>query len=116
MLSGPSASGGAALCWNVSSRRYQYDANAGSDTITSWRTDSRGRLTVVEPVAATTAAGPIDLAVTADDDFLYAIDAVAGAVQGWAIERDGGLTPVELEDGLPAFDPVLGGMEGIVAI
>ena len=43
-----------------------------------------------------------DEALSADGRFLYALDADAQRVFGWAVEDDGSLTPVGSFDGLPA--------------
>jgi len=68
---------------------------------------------LVRAVAATTAAGPIDLATAAGGRLLYVQDAAAGEVQGFRVHRDGSLTLVATVTGLPAFDGA--GMEGLVA-
>ncbi len=107
-------SGGAALCWSVRVGRFLYGANAGSATLTSWRIGREGLSSVSAPVAATTAAGPIDLAATADGRFVYVLSAVAGSVQAFAPDGHGGLVARGGVTGLPVIDAT-GGPEGIVA-
>jgi hypothetical protein len=58
-----------------------------------------------DPVAATTAEGEKgvrDEGLSADGRYLFAVDADAQRVFGWAVGEDGGLTPVGSFDGLPA--------------
>lgn len=108
-------SGGAALCWLGRSGRVVIASNTGSSTLSEYTTDRNGNLTLTVPVAATTAAAPIDQAVTPDGRFVYVQDAGAGQVQGFRIDPDGALALVATATGLPAFDGTTG-MEGIVAV
>ena len=109
------ASGGKALCWLAAVGRFVYASNTGSSTLSAYATDAQGHLTLVQPVAASTDAAPIDQDATADGRFLYVQDAGAGEVQGFRVEKDGTLTLVATATGLPAFDGSTG-MEGIVAV
>jgi hypothetical protein len=108
------SSGGAALCWNVRVGSYLYGANAGSGTLTSWAVAKNGTTSVLTPVAATTAPGPIDLAASEGGRFVYVLSGVAGEIDAFATHRDGSLTPVGVTSGLPRLDAI-GGPEGIVA-
>lgn len=107
-------SGGAALCWNVRVGSFLYGANAGSGTLTSWKVARDGTTSVLDPVAATTAAGPIDLAASRGGRYFYVLSAVAGSIDAYRTQRDGSLTPVGTTTGLPTIDAT-GGPEGIVA-
>jgi hypothetical protein len=107
-------SGGAALCWNVRVGSFLYGANAGSGTLTSWSVAKDGTTSVLAPVAATTAKGPIDLAATENGRFVYVLSAVAGEVDAFATRSDGSLVPAGVTGGLPTIDAT-GGPEGIVA-
>ena len=108
------SSGGAALCWNVRVGSYLYGANAGSGTLTSWRVAKDGTTSVLAPVAATTAKGPIDLAASRGGRFVYVLSALAGEVDAFATQPDGSLVPAGATTGLPTIDAT-GGPEGIVA-
>ncbi len=113
-LLGSSASGGgAALCWNLQVGRTLYGANAGSGSLSAWQTPPRGAAVLTDPVAATTGAGPIDLAASRDGRFLYVQEAVAGTIGAYAVAHDGSLSRIQTVEGLPAFDG--DGMEGIAA-
>jgi 6-phosphogluconolactonase (cycloisomerase 2 family) len=106
--------GGAALCWATEAGRYVVGANAGSDTLSSYRTGPKGGLVLAQAVAAHTDAGPIDLTTAAGGRFVYVQAAVAGSVQGFRVRPDGSLALVATVHGLPAFG-AQGGMEGIAA-
>ncbi len=105
--------GGAALCWNVQVGRTVYGANAGSATLSAWTVPSRGAAALTAPVAATTGAGPIDLAASRDGRFLYVQESVAGTLGVYAVARDGSLARTQTVTGLPAFSTT--GMEGLAA-
>ena len=95
------------VCWASATKdgRYVYVTNFGDGTISSYRIDADGSLDLLEPVAASTVLGSPgvrDEALTGDDRFLYALDADARQVFGWAVGDDGSLTPVGSADGLPA--------------
>jgi len=109
------SSGGAALCWNVRLGSYLYGANAGSGTLTSWTVAKDGATSVLAPVAAATAKGPIDLAASSGGRFVYVLSGLAGEVDAFATQQDGSLVPAGVTTGLPKIDAV-GGPEGIAAL
>lgn len=112
-LLGSSASGGgAALCWNIEVGGTLYGANAGSATLSAWRAPARHAAVLTQAVAATTGAGPIDLAASQDGRFLYVQEAVDGTLGVYSV-ADGALTRIQTVAGLPAFTTT--GMEGIAA-
>ena len=85
--------------------RFVYVTNFGDGTISSYVIAADGSLELDDPVAATTVEGVKgvrDEALSRDGRFLYALDADAQRVFGWALEDDGSLTPVGSFDGLPA--------------
>ncbi len=113
-LLGSSASGGgAALCWNIEVGGTLYGANAGSATLSAWRAPARHAAVLTQAVAATTGAGPIDLAASRDGRFLYVQESVDGTVGVYAVAHDGALSRIQTVTGLPAFTTT--GMEGIAA-
>ncbi|WP_407342771.1 lactonase family protein [Pengzhenrongella phosphoraccumulans] len=113
LLGSSAATGGAALCWNILIGRNIYGANAGSATLSAWRVGATGAATLTAPVAATTNAGPIDLAASSNGRYLYVQEAVAGTVGAYAVSGDGSLQRIQTVTGLPAFTTT--GMEGIAA-
>lgn len=105
-----------AACWSVVVGDQVYVANAGSGTITAYRVADDGTLSLKDAsgVAATTDAGPIDLAAGSDGRFLYQQANGAGAIDEFAIGADGSLTRIGTVTGLPVFDGG-NGPEGIAA-
>ena len=72
--------------------------------ITRYNIDGDGDLSLDDATAAITVDGRPglrDLAVTPEGRYLYAVDADAGAIYGWAIGTGGTLTPVGSWDELP---------------
>ncbi len=115
LIASSASTGGAALCWNIQIGRTIYGANAGSATLSSWSIGRDGSTTLTNPVATTTNAGPIDMAASSNDRFLYVQEAVAGTLGVYAVGPDGSLARIQTVTGLPAFSPAAAGMEGIAA-
>jgi 6-phosphogluconolactonase (cycloisomerase 2 family) len=97
LLSKVGPTGQAAACWTVLVRGTLYAANAGSNSITSF-TVERGQLTVSKAVAATTGAGPVDLAASRDGEFLYQLAGGSGEVTAYQRAADGSLTKIGTVD------------------
>jgi 6-phosphogluconolactonase (cycloisomerase 2 family) len=113
VISGSVPNGQAATCWSVQARGSLFVANAGSATVSSYRVARDGSVSLRAAVAARTGAGAVDLAVSADQRYLYQVAAAAGEIDVFAVGVDGALTPVTVLAGLP---PASGtGMEGIAA-
>ncbi|MFF7794546.1 beta-propeller fold lactonase family protein [Streptomyces sp. NPDC007991] len=115
----PLPNGQDTLCWLERAGEFFYGGNTGNSTVTGYRADGRGRLTLTNDVGIATppsakSQGVIDLAVTQDERFLYVQNAVSGTVDGFRIGRGGSLTKVTTVTGLPAFAE--SGMEGIAAV
>ncbi len=113
LLGSSAATGGAALCWNIGVGHTIYGANAGSASLSAWQVAADGSAILTNPVAAHTAAGPIDLAASSNGRFLYVQEAVAGSIGVYAVSGDGTLERIQTVSGLPAFTTT--GMEGIAA-
>jgi 6-phosphogluconolactonase (cycloisomerase 2 family) len=103
-------SGQAALCWIASARGFYYGTNTASNTISSFRVAHDGTPTLVAAVAATTDAGPTDMAVSADQRSLYVQGGAAGSVDVFRVGWNGSLTQIQTVSGLPTL------IEGIAAI
>jgi len=112
--------GQAALCWLVGTGSTFFGGNAGSSTISAFAVDAAGTASLTgspDGVVAHTgggSGGTIDLAVTADERFLYVENSFAGNVEGYRIHADHTLELVSTATGLPQFDGH--GMEGLVAL
>jgi 6-phosphogluconolactonase (cycloisomerase 2 family) len=107
---------GNANCWNAATPngRWVYVSNAASSTISGFHIGTDGSLT---PIGATvlginpTGSVNLDIAVTADSQFLYSLNSGNGTIGVFAIEEGGAL--VNLSE-----DPVISakaGFNGIVA-
>lgn len=90
-----------AACWVVvtPNGRFAYVTNTGSDTISSYRVARNGRLALAQAIAATSAGGPIDAAISADGRALFVLN--AGNITSFAIARDGALASSGSVGGLP---------------
>jgi hypothetical protein len=99
--------GQGALCWIQRVGDVYFVSNTATNDLSSFRIDPLGQPVLLAAVAATTNAGPIDLA--ASGRFLYAETGINGTVDEFAIGPNGTLTPVGSVDDLPP------GSEGIAA-
>ena len=108
---------GNANCWNAATPngRWVYVSNAASSTISGFHIGTDGSLT---PIGSTvlginpTGAVNLDIAVTADSQFLYSLNSGNGTIGVFAIEQEGGAL-VNLSE-----DPVIqakAGFNGIAA-
>jgi 6-phosphogluconolactonase (cycloisomerase 2 family) len=94
--------GQTAACWVAMAGDFAFVVNTGTANISSYSVDSSGRLTSVNPIAASTGVNtsPIDLVTTSDGQFLYVLKSAVGAVAAYRIDG-GGLTFVAETKGLP---------------
>src|SRR5207237_5612258 len=78
-----------AACWFVptADRRFGFTTNTGSASISNFKVEANGTLSLVAPDgrAATTAAGPIDEALTSDGALLYALASMAHELDGFHV-------------------------------
>jgi 6-phosphogluconolactonase len=81
-----------AACWLVVAGDHAYVVNAASTSISTYRIARDGSLTLSAPVAATTAAGPTDAAVSSDQRSL-SVRLGDGSVAAFHIAADGSLSP-----------------------
>ncbi|MGC9538317.1 lactonase family protein [Streptomyces sp. UG1] len=119
VLQQPLASGQETLCWLERAGDFFYGGNTGNSTVTGYRMDEQGKLSLTNDVGIATppsadSQGVIDLAVTEDEKFVYVQNAVSGTVDGFRVEADGALTKVTTAEDLPVFGE--SGMEGIAAV
>ena len=95
-----------AACWVVVTRngRYTYTTNTGSNSISGYRIDRDGSLTLLDAdgKTATTGAGPIDMALAKHDRLLYALSGGVAEIQGFSVSGDGSLASLGAVGGLPA--------------
>jgi 6-phosphogluconolactonase (cycloisomerase 2 family) len=98
------------LCWLENNGLYAFGANYTTGTISSYRIDPDGHLTLLNPRAGVTldtlfpapenpgarsqGSTPLDLAISRDGRFLYNVLPGSGRVAGWRIEENGSLVPI----------------------
>ena len=97
LLSKVGPTGQAAACWTVLVRGTLYAANAGSNSITSFKVEG-GQLTISNAVAATTGAGPVDIAASRDGEFVYQLTGGSGEISAFRRAADGSLTKIGTVD------------------
>ena len=105
----------AATCWSVIAKGFVYTANAGSNTITGYAENWHGQLSLLNAngVTATTDAGPVDLAVSSDGQYIYQEATGGGVIDEFRVNNNGSLTQFGTVTG---FTPDNGtGFEGIAA-
>jgi 6-phosphogluconolactonase len=95
-----------AACWVLVTRngKYAYVTNTGSGTISSFRVDAKGQLSLLNSVSANTGAGsgPLDLAFSNDNKELYVLSGgTSGQIGGFSINADGSLVAKPSADGVP---------------
>jgi 6-phosphogluconolactonase len=94
------------VCWAAicPDGGHVYVTNFGDGTISTYTIAEDGRIELLHPVAATTVEGQPgirDEAISRDGRYLYALHADAQKLFGWAVQNDGGLTPIGTFGDLP---------------
>lgn len=84
------ATGQAATCWVVSADGVSYLSNAGSGTVSLYRSDTAGSLTALGTTAAD--SGTVDATVSGDDTTLYVQNGAQGVLDAFHIGHGGSLT------------------------
>jgi 6-phosphogluconolactonase (cycloisomerase 2 family) len=92
---------GHALCWIAGAQGYFFGSNAGSGTVSSFSVSASGVPAVLNATAATTHPGTTDSATSPDGQFLYVESGGAGALDAFAVNANGTLTPLETLWNLP---------------
>jgi 6-phosphogluconolactonase len=95
------------VCWAAVTHdgRFAFVTNFGDGAISSYAISPDGALTLRDAVAGSTRLGQKgvrDEAITRDGGYLYAIDADAQQIFGWAIAENGELAAIGAFDGVPA--------------
>jgi len=84
--------GQSGVCWIAGNRRGDvFTANTGSQTLSAYAVAEKDGSVVLLDDTAAFANRPIDMAITANGQFLYALDPAEGAIHGWRIDRQDGL-------------------------
>jgi 6-phosphogluconolactonase len=106
MVSGSVGNSRSEVCWVALTRddRFAYVTNFGDGTVSCYEITADGSLKLHDPVAGSTGQsrkGLRDEAISGDGRYLYAIDADAQKLIGWAVGQDGHLTPTGEFGGVP---------------
>jgi 6-phosphogluconolactonase len=102
VISGSLPNGQKTTCWVVTTRneRFAYTTNTLSGTITTYRIDKSGALTVLGNITSTpvgTATGlPIDAGVSKDGLNFYTLNGNQGTVSVFNIKDDGSLVRMQV--------------------
>ena len=93
-----------AACWVVvtPNGRYAYVTNTGSVTISSYAVQKSGKLMLVQGIAATAGAGPIDAALSSSGRHLFALNSGSRTLSSFTVAKDGRLANPGQIAGLPA--------------
>lgn len=106
MVSGSVGDTRSEVCWVALTKddRFAYVTNFGDGTVSCYEISGEGSLKLHDPVAGSTGQGEKGLrdeAISGDGRYLYAIDADAQKLFGWAVGQGGHLTPAGAFNGLP---------------
>lgn len=94
-LSQAGPTGQQAACWSVVVHGTLYAANAGSNSISSFRVRA-GKVSLTDATAASTSGGgPVDLAASRGGQYLYQLNGADGSVDTFRVGRHGALTRIE---------------------
>jgi 6-phosphogluconolactonase len=104
-VSGSVADTQTAPCWVVTTNNghFAYLSNTGSGTVSSYRVQPGGSLTLLDAAAGSTgdSSSPTDEALSANSQFFYVLDSGTGDISAFEVGRNGSLTPIAGAGGLP---------------
>jgi len=109
LITGPVFNTQTAPCWVVVTKngKFAYTTNTGTSNISGYKIGNDGSLALFNDGGNTAMTGagssPIDMAVSNDSQYLYALSKGANTISVFRIDNGhGGLTPVETISGLPS--------------
>jgi 6-phosphogluconolactonase (cycloisomerase 2 family) len=105
LITGPVANSQTAPCWVVVTKngKFTYTSNTGTNNISGYYIEPNGSITLFNDGGntASTGAGPIDMAVSNDSQYLYSLNAGDQTISVFRIDNgQGGLSPVQTVSGL----------------
>lgn len=102
VLDGPVATTQTAACWIAitDDGRTVYSTNTGSDSISRFRLDHDGTLTLIDQTA--TGDSPTDIDLSDNGRYAYVLGAADDTVSIYRVGHDGSLRPVGVISGLPS--------------
>ena len=92
-----------AACWVVvtPNGRFAYTTNTASGTISQYGVQRGGQLSLLQAIAATSGAGPIDAALSPSGRTLFVLNAGSDTITSYAVAHDGRLSPRGSANGVP---------------
>lgn len=111
LVSGSIPNTQSAACWVVvtPNGRYAYTTNTASGTISLYGVQKTGQLALLQGIAATSGAGPIDAAMAPNGKALYVLNAGSHTITSFSVGNDGQLISLGSVGGVP------GGSTGLAA-
>ena len=95
-----------AACWVVvtDNGKFSYTTNTGSGSISTYKVDRDGSISLLASVGAATGPGssPTDLALSDHSRHLFVLNSGSHTVGAYRARGDGGLVPADVVEGLPA--------------
>lgn len=89
-----------ATCWIsvTPDERYAYTSNAGSGTLTRYRINENGSLTIIESIPSTPSmtGGPIDSGIDREGQNFYVLNGQEGSISIFRIKKNGHLTLLQI--------------------
>lgn len=106
-------------CWVIVTpdEKFAFTASFITNAISSYKVAANGTATLIKEVAASPGEGtePVDLALSADGQYLYNLQRGGGAISGWQIQADGSLKTLSNSFGAGQGIPVGDGASGLAA-
>ena len=104
LVSGSVANTQSAACWVVvtPNGRHAYTTNTASGTISLYGVQKSGQLALLQGIAATSGAGPIDAAMAPHGRTLFVLNAGSGSISSFTVGKDGRLGHIGSIGGVPA--------------
>lgn len=106
-------------CWVIVTpdEKFAFTASFITNAISSYKVAANGTATLIKEVAASPGEGtePVDLALSADGQYLYNLQRGGGAISGWKIQADGTLKTLSNSFGAGQGIPVGDGASGLAA-
>jgi 6-phosphogluconolactonase len=112
LTDGPVGANQSAACWVVitGNGKYAYTTNTASNNISNYNVNRlSGNININTAIAATTAMGPIDAALSNNSKYLYVLNAGSHTIGAYAVANNGSLSNIQTVTGIPA------GATGLVA-
>jgi 6-phosphogluconolactonase len=105
LITGPVATKQTAACWVIvtDNNQYCYTTNTGSNTISGYKINAAGGLTLLnsDGITATTGAGPIDFNFSENSRYLYTLNGAGKSISIHRVNNNGSLTAAGTVTGLP---------------